>query len=63
MISTTYKNLCTTVHPGYKILLKDGACTTEVLSVEEVSMILFIWSVFDVEIYRCILKRKYLRFD
>ena len=37
LISTTYKNLCSTVHVGYKILLKDGACTTEVISIEEVS--------------------------
>lgn len=37
LISTTYKNLCTTVHTGYTILLKDGACTTEVIDVDEVS--------------------------
>jgi pyruvate kinase len=37
LVSTTYKNLCTTVHVGYTILLKDGACTTEVIDVEEVS--------------------------
>ncbi len=37
LISTTYKNLCSSVHVGYTILLKDGACTTEVLAVEEVS--------------------------
>jgi pyruvate kinase len=37
LISTTYKNLCSTVHVGYTILLKDGQCTTEVIAVEEVS--------------------------
>ena len=37
LISTSYKNLCSSVHVGYKILLKDGECTTEVLAVEEVS--------------------------
>ena len=37
LISTTYKNLCSTVHVGYTILLKDGACVTEVVAVEEVS--------------------------
>lgn len=39
LISTTYKHLCSTVKVGYKILLKDGACTTEVLEVEEVSQL------------------------
>jgi pyruvate kinase len=38
LISTTYKQLTETVNVGYTILLKDGACTTEVLSVEEVSI-------------------------
>lgn len=38
LISTTYKQLCSTVNVGYTILLKDGQCTTEVISVEEVSI-------------------------
>lgn len=37
LISTTYKQLTETVNIGYTILLKDGACTTEVLKIEEVS--------------------------
>ena len=38
LISTTYKQLTETVNIGYTILLKDGACTTEVLKIEEVSI-------------------------
>lgn len=37
LISTTYKQLCSTVNVGYTILLKDGQCVTEVIAVEEVS--------------------------